>query len=74
MDRPLSVLKNPNFWFDDIADDLSSLEELCESYLGAIDNQECDSNLSDMKAYIFEATMITIFGKDVFNYINSKQT
>jgi hypothetical protein len=71
MERPLSILEKPNFLPDDI--DITSLEVECRCYLDAIERKECDDNLSDIREYIFVAAMETIFGKDVFDYINQER-
>jgi len=71
MKRPLSIGEKPDIPWDDV--NIDSLETECRCYLDAVERKECDDNLSDIRHYVFEAAMKTIFGKDVFDYINQER-
>jgi len=53
--------------------DLTSLRDICQSYIDFIDNDKeyCEDN--DYDEYIFETAMNTIFGKKVWDFINNRQ-
>jgi len=48
---------------------LEELIDLCESYINDCENGYVDD---DYEHYIFETTMTTLYGKDVWNYVNEK--
>ena len=52
---------------------LDKLKRICQSYIDFVDNDEEYYEDNDYDHYIFEQAMETIFGEDVFNYINSRQ-
>lgn len=51
--------------------DLEALKEVCNDYINFIDSEDYHED-NDFDHYIFEAAMETVFGKDVWKYINSK--
>jgi hypothetical protein len=51
--------------------DLEDLENLCQEYLDYIDSEEYCGD-SDYDHFIFEKAMETLYGEDIFDYINDK--
>jgi hypothetical protein len=49
--------------------DLTALKKICQDY---IDNLSNDCSDDDEEHYIYETAMETIFGKNVWKYINEK--
>ena len=53
--------------------DFSEVIPLCKEYIKAItDGARSEDNLEDLKGYIFEAAMESVYGIDVWNYVNAK--
>lgn len=53
--------------------DLQKLRDICQKYINFID---CDDEYyedNDYEHYIFEVAMETVFGKDVWKFINSRR-
>ena len=51
--------------------DLTALKEICQDYIDSFDATDyCDDN--DFEHYIYETAMTTIYGKDIWKYINEK--
>lgn len=50
--------------------DLSSLKRTCVDHVNAINEQGEDND--DVEHYIYEEAMTTIFGPDIFTWINKK--
>jgi len=53
--------------------DLTELRNVCQGYIDFIDNDKEYYEDNDYDHYIFEKAMTTIFGKDVFDWINQRQ-
>ena len=53
--------------------DLSALKEICQNYIDFVDNDEKYHEDNDYDHCIFEIAMETIFGKEVWNFINNRQ-
>lgn len=53
--------------------DLNALKEICQNYIDFVDNNEEYHEDNDYDHYIFETAMETIFGKEVWNFINNRQ-
>ena len=53
--------------------DLTELRNVCQGYIDFIDNYNEYYEDNDNDHYIFEKAMTTIFGKDVFDWINQRQ-
>lgn len=51
--------------------ELESLISECEGYLEFVDSDDYHED-NDYDHYIFKQAMKTVFGKDVFKYINNK--
>lgn len=49
----------------------NKLQKLCEEYINFMNSDEYNED-NEYDQYIFEEAMITIFGRDIFNYINDK--
>ncbi len=49
---------------------LKPLREICEQYINEIESG--DFLDSDLPHFIYEIAMVTIYGKDIFKYINKK--
>jgi hypothetical protein len=52
---------------------LDELIKICQEYIDFIDNDEEYYEDNDFDQYIFEKAMETIFGENVFEYINKRQ-
>lgn len=52
--------------------DLTELEEICQEYIDFVDNDEEFYEDNDYDEYISERALQTIFGKDVWKFINDK--
>lgn len=52
---------------------LYELRKICQEYIDFIDNDEEYYEDNDFDQYIFEKAMETIFGENVFEYINKRQ-
>ena len=50
--------------------DIGPLRMICEDYMDAISKGEYIDN--DLEHYIFECAIETLYGDDVWDYINSK--
>ena len=53
--------------------DLTELRNVCQGYIDFIDNDKEYYEDNNYDHYIFEKAMTTIFGKDVFDWINQRQ-
>ncbi len=53
--------------------DLSELKGICNEYIDFINDDDNYYEDNDYSHYIFEKTMTTIFGEDVFDWINKRQ-
>ena len=53
--------------------DLTDLKEITQDYINFIDNDEEYHEDNDYNWHIFETAMETIFGKDVWDFINNRQ-
>ena len=53
--------------------DLQKLIEICQDYINFIDNDEKYHEDNDYDHYIFEVAMETVFGKDVWKFINGRR-
>lgn len=53
--------------------DLNALKEICQNYIDFVDNNEEYHEDNDYDHYIFETAMETVFGKEVWNFINNRQ-
>lgn len=53
--------------------DLTELRNICQGYIDFIDNDKEYYEDNDNDHYIFEKAMTTIFGKDVFDWMNKRQ-
>lgn len=53
--------------------DLSGLKGICQQYIEFYDNDDKYYEDNDYSHYIFEKAMTTIFGEDVFDWINQRQ-
>lgn len=53
--------------------DLTELRNVCQGYIDFIDNDNEYYEDNNNDHYIFEKAMTTIFGKDVFDWINQRQ-
>lgn len=53
--------------------DLNALKEICQNYIDFVDNDEEYHEDNDYDHYIFETAMETVFGKEVWNFINNRQ-
>ncbi len=51
------------------------LQKMCQDYINLIDTKDPRDNLNydDFTEYIFECAMETVFGKDVWEFINLKE-
>ena len=49
--------------------DYTKLKEICEGY---IDSLYMSERFKDAQYYIFETAMITFYGKEIFDFINSR--
>ena len=52
---------------------LDELKKICQEYIDFVDNDEEYHEDNDFDQYIFETAMITIFGENVFEYIDQRQ-
>ena len=52
--------------------DLTKLRDICQAYIDFIDDDEEYHEDNDYDHYIFETALETIFGKDVWMFINNK--
>lgn len=52
---------------------LDELRKICQEYIDFIDNDEEYYEDNDFDQYIFEKAMMTIFGENVFEYIDQRQ-
>jgi hypothetical protein len=52
---------------------LDKLKRICQEYIDFVDNDEEYYEDNDYDHYIFEQAMKTVFGEDVFDYINTRQ-
>jgi len=52
---------------------LDELKKICQEYIDFVNNDEEYHEDNDYKHYIFETAMKSVFGEDVFDYINSRQ-
>ncbi len=53
--------------------DLQKLRKICQDYINFIDNDEKYSEDNDYDHHIFEVAMETVFGKDVWNFVNNRR-
>ena len=53
--------------------DLNSLREICQEYVDFIDNDDEYHEDNNYDHYIFEEAMTTIFGEDVWDFINNRR-
>ena len=53
--------------------DLEMLRNICQEYIDFVDNDDVYYNDNDYDHYIFETALTTIFGNDIFEYINKRQ-
>lgn len=53
--------------------DLTALRKICQDYIDFIDNDEEYHEDNDYNQYVFETALETIFGKDVYEYINKRR-
>lgn len=54
---------------------ISELQDICQNYLDAFDAEglpPSEETMKDFKNYIFQQAMQTLFGNNVFDYINSR--
>lgn len=51
--------------------DLLDLKNVCQEYINYINSEEYHED-NDYKHYIYETALETIFGKDVWDFVNSK--
>lgn len=54
--------------------DITELRDICQEYLDFIDNDEEYHEDNDNDHYIFEKAMETVFGKKVWDFINSRRS
>jgi hypothetical protein len=52
---------------------LDELKKICQEYIDFVDNDEEYYEDNDFNQYIFETAMMTIFGENVFQYIDQRQ-
>lgn len=52
---------------------IDKLSEICEQYIKFIDNDEEYSEDNDNDHYIFECAMETMYGENVWDWINSRR-
>lgn len=52
--------------------DLYALRKICQRYVNFIDSDQCHED-NDYKNYIFETAMETIYGDDVWKFVNGKR-
>ena len=52
---------------------LTALKEICQNYIDFVDNDKEYHEDNDYDHYIFETAMETVFGKEVWNFINNRQ-
>ena len=52
---------------------LDDLKKICQEYIDFVDNDEEYHEDNHFDQYIFEKAMMTIFGENVFEYINQRQ-
>jgi hypothetical protein len=53
--------------------DLKPLRKICQSHINFIDDDEDYHEDNDNDHYVYEIAMETIFGKDVFEFINKRR-
>jgi hypothetical protein len=53
--------------------DLNALKGICQNYIDFVDNDEEYHEDNDYDHHIFETAMETVFGKEVWNFINNRQ-
>jgi len=53
--------------------ELTALKEICQSYVDFVDNDEEYHEDNCYDSYIFETAIETIFGKEVWDFINNRQ-
>lgn len=53
--------------------DLTDLKDTVKGYIDFIDNDKEYFEDNDYGGYIFEAAVMALFGKDVFEWINKRQ-
>jgi len=52
--------------------DLSTLIDTCKQYINALVSGDL-SYAKDIEEYIYEDAMITLYGKEIFDWINRKE-
>lgn len=52
---------------------LDSLQNICQEYIDFIDNDKKYHDDNDYIHYIFEEALMTIFGKEVWTFVNNRQ-
>ena len=53
--------------------DLENLRNICQKYIDFVDNDDEYYEDNDYDHHIFELALMTIFGNDIFKYINKRQ-
>jgi len=53
--------------------DLTGLRKICQNYIDFVDNDNGYHEDNDYAHYLFETAMKTVFGKEVWNFINNRQ-
>jgi hypothetical protein len=53
--------------------DLQKLRNICQDYIEFIDDDEEYHEDNDYDHYIFESAMETVFGKDIWDFINNRR-
>jgi len=56
----------------DIDIEIDSIKEMCQNYIDFVASDDYHED-NDFKHYIFETTLESIFGRQVWEYINSKR-
>lgn len=68
MTTPLkpTPIENPN---------LDELKKICQEYIDYVNSPDSYDNIDgdDLKHYIYETALQTIFGKKIFYYLNNKE-
>lgn len=65
-------MEKPNI-MRDIDIDLEPLKKICQQYMDFVDNDEEYHEDNDFKHYIFETAMQTLYGENVWDWINKRQ-
>lgn len=53
--------------------DLDALRRICQDYIDFVDDDGRYHEDNDYNQYVFETALETIFGKDVYEYINKRR-